>query len=95
MIVTHTSGLTTLTASMLNITFSERDRNRKASRDFNTGLSLRGGGQGFPPATRTWPLSTFIRTEKKNGTKEISSCLIPCLLVVFTRQLEISVTAQQ
>ena len=54
MIVTHTSGLTTLTASKLNITFSERNRNRnrKASRDFSTGLSLRGGGQGFPPATK-------------------------------------------
>lgn len=52
MIVTHTSGLTTLTASKLNITFSETNRNRKASRDFSKGLSLRGGGQGFPPATK-------------------------------------------
>ena len=43
-IVSCTSGLTMLTASMLNVTFSERNRNRKASRDFNTGLSLRGGG---------------------------------------------------
>ena len=59
MIVTHTSGLTTLTASMLNITFSERDRKRKASRDFNTGLSLRGGGQGFPPATKNVALVYF------------------------------------
>ena len=59
MIVTHTSGLTTLTASILNITFSERDRNRKASRDFNTGLSLRGGGQGFPPATKNVALVYF------------------------------------
>lgn len=59
MIVTHTSGLTTLTASMLNITFSERDRNRKASRDFKTGLSLRGGGQGFPPATKNVALVYF------------------------------------
>lgn len=53
-IVTLTSGLTTLTASMLNTIFSEKKktRNRKATRDFDTGLSLRGGGQGFPPATK-------------------------------------------
>ena len=39
-----------------------------------------------------WPPDRKIEEEKKEP-KEISSCLIPRLLVVFTRQLEILVTA--
>ena len=50
------------------------------------GLPLRGGGRRFPPAT-------FIGIRRKIEPKEIPSCLIPRLLVVFTRQLEILVTA--
>ena len=43
-----------------------------------------------------WSLATFIGkydVEKKIEPKEIPSCLIPHLLVVFTRQIEILVTA--
>ena len=53
------------------------------------GLSLRGGGRGFPPVTKNVAPSYFHR---KIEPKEIPSCLIPRLLVVFTRQLEILVT---
>ena len=49
------------------------------------GLSLRGGGWGFP-------LATFKGKWKKIELKQIPSCLIPHLLVVFTQQLEIFVT---
>ena len=49
------------------------------------GLPLRGGGRRFPPAT-------FIGIRRKIEPKEIPSCLIPRLLVVFTRQLEILLT---
>ena len=52
----------------------------------NTGLSLRAGGWGFP-----WLLSKENR--RKIEPKEIPSCLIPCLLAVFTWQIEILVTA--
>ena len=48
--------------------------------------TLRGGDQGFPNYS-TWLLATFMEP------KEIPSCLIPCLLVVFNQQLEILVTA--
>ena len=62
----------------------------------NTGLSLRGGGWGFLPATENvapWLLS--LENRGKIEPKEIPSCLTPRLLVVFTRQLEILVTAWQ
>ena len=62
----------------------------------NTGLSLRGGGWGFLPATENvapWLLSKENRG--KIEPKEITSCLTPRLLVVFTPQLEILVTARQ
>jgi len=39
-----------------------------------------------------WSLTTFIGKEKKYKTKGNPSCFIPCLLVVFIRQLEIVVT---
>ena len=50
-------------------------------------LSTRGGGKRFTPATFVWK-------KKKNRPKRNPCCLIPWLLVVFTRQLEILVTAQ-
>ena len=59
----------------------------------NPGLSLRGGGRGFSPATKNVPPGYFYRkVEKKIEPKQIPNCLIPCLLVVFTRQIEILVT---
>ena len=55
-----------------------------------TGLSLRGGGWGFPLATMNVVPGYFHREIE---LKEIPSCLIDRLLVVFTRQLEILVRA--
>ena len=46
-----------------------------------TRLSLRGGGQGFSPATMMWPLATFFGKWNKNRH----------LLVVHTWQLKILV----
>ena len=66
-----------------------------------TGLSLRVGDWGFPPATMNVAPEC---SQKKIGEKEIKtrrkriepketcSCLILCLLVIFTQQLEILVT---
>ena len=51
-----------------------------------TGLSSRAGGQGFSPATKRVAPGYFYW---KIEPKEIPSRLIPRLLVVFTRQLEI------
>ena len=59
-----------------------------------TGLPLRARGKGFPLATTNvvpLPLSLENR-KKKTEPKEIPSCLIPHLLVVFTWQLETLVT---
>ena len=50
-------------------------------------MLLRGGGRGFPPAI------TNVVPGRKIEAKEITSCLIPHLLVVFTWQLEILVTS--
>ena len=62
-----------------------------------TGLSLRARGQGFSPATKRVAPGYFYNLEnrRKIEPKEISSRLIPRLLVVFTRQLEILVTTLQ
>ena len=60
----------------------------------SAGLSLGSGDQGFAPShyeRGPWLLSWENR--RKIEPKEILSCLIPRLLVVFTRQLEILVTA--
>ena len=57
-----------------------------------TGLSLRAGGQGFSLATKRVAPSFFYWKIEEKKPKEIPSRLIPCLLVVFTRQLEILVT---
>ena len=58
-----------------------------------TGLSSRAGGQGFSPATkRVAPWLLLLENRRKIEPKEIPSRLIPRLLVVFTRQLEILVT---
>ena len=55
-----------------------------------SGLSLRAGGREFSPATKgVAPGYLYWKIE----AKEIPSRLIPRLLVVFTRQLEILVTA--
>jgi len=55
-----------------------------------TGLSLRGGGWGFALATMNVAPGYFRREIESKVTL---SCLIDCLLVVYTRQLEILVTA--
>ena len=60
-----------------------------ASEIGNAGLSLRAGGWGFSPATKRVAPGYFYW---KIEPKEIPSRLIPRLLVVFTRQLEILVT---
>ena len=60
------------------------------------GLSLRAVDGGFLPATMNVVPGYFhwkIRCWKKIEPKEIPSCLIPHLLVVFTQQIEILVTA--
>ena len=51
------------------------------------------GAGDFPWLLRTWPPATFIGKQKKIEPKEIPSCLISRLLVVFTQQLKILVTA--
>ena len=56
-----------------------------------TGLSLRGGGWGFALATMMNVALGYFHREIES--KETPSCLIDRLLVVFTRQLEILVTA--
>ena len=60
-----------------------------------TGLSLRAGGRGFPLATMNMAPGDFHRKigEIIMEPKENPSWLIPRLLVVFTQQLEILVTA--
>ena len=62
----------------------------------SSGLSLRAGSRGFSPATkRVAPGQFFWENRRKIEPKEIPSRLIPRLLVVFTRQLEILVTTLQ
>ena len=56
------------------------------------GPSLRAGVWGFPLATMNLVPGYFHWKKKKKEPKETPSCLIPRLLVVFTRQLEILVT---
>ena len=52
---------------------------------------ITGWGQGFPPASMHITPSYFHRKTEDKYKKEIPSCLIPHLLVVFTRQVEILV----
>ena len=60
---------------------------------FLSGLSLRAGGRGFSPATkRVAPRLLLLENRRKIEPKGIPSRLIPLLLVVFTRQLEILMT---
>ena len=62
------------------------------------GLSLRAGGRGFPPATMSEaPRLLLMENRRKLEPKDESQkrCLIPRLLVVFTRQLEILTTTLQ
>ena len=57
------------------------------------GMSLRAGGRGFSLATKRVASGYFYwKVEEKIAPKEIPSGLIPLLLVVLTRQLEILVT---
>ena len=49
-----------------------------------SGLSLRAGAGDFPRLL-------LLENRRKVEQKEIPSCLIPRILVVFTRQLEILV----
>ena len=60
-----------------------------SSNNSNTGLSLRDEGWGFPPATMDIAPGYY---QMKIEPKETPSYLVPCLLVVFTQQLEIVVT---
>ena len=58
-----------------------------------SGLSIRARGRGFSPATKRVTSGYFYwQNRRKIEPKEIPSRLIPRLLVVFTRQLEILVT---
>ena len=50
-------------------------------------MSLRAGGRAG-----NFPRLLLLENRRKIEPKEIPSCLIPLLLVVFTRQLEILVT---
>ena len=59
---------------------------------FSSELSLRAAGRGFPLATMSVAPGYLLENRRKIEPKEISSSLIPHLLVVFTQQLEILVT---
>ena len=59
---------------------------------YYSGLSLRARGRGFTQLLREWPQLLLLENRRKIEPKEIPSHLIPHLLVVFTRQLEILVT---
>ena len=55
-------------------------------------LSLRGGSQGFAPATMNMASDTLKGKKMKNiEPNETPSCLLLCRHIVFTRQLEILV----
>ena len=69
---------------------AQRTRERGNDQQVKTGLSLKGGGWGFLLTTMNMALGYFHR---KIEPKEIPSCFIPRLLVVFTQQLEILVTS--
>jgi len=69
---------------------AQRTCERGNDQQVTTGLSLTGGGWGFLLTTMNMALGYFHR---KMEPKEIPSCFISCLLVVFTRQLEILVTS--
>ena len=57
------------------------------------GLSLRAGGRGFSPATyECGPRLLLLENRRKLEPKETPRCLIPRLLFVFIRQLEILAT---
>ena len=62
--------------------------------NLHTWLSLRAGGQGFPPTNKkVSPQLLSWENRREMEPKEISSCLIPHLFVVSTQQLEILATA--
>jgi len=54
----------------------------------------RAPGQGFPLVTiKHNPWLLLLENRRKRELKEIPSCLIPHLLIVFAQELEILVTA--
>ena len=57
-----------------------------------TELLLRARGWGLPLATMSTPSSTLREIKQKIEHKKRPTCSIPCLLIAFTRQLEILVT---
>ena len=64
---------------MIACTFSD---NLSRNSCIFTGLSLRAGGRGFPPATMSVAPGYFYwKSKRKIEAKEIPSCLIPLLLV--------------
>ena len=68
--------------------------NRLCNIIFMPGLALRAGGRGFPLAImNVTPGYFYGKINDELEPKEIASCLIPRLLVVVTRQLEILVTS--
>jgi len=80
------------TVSFCSETKRKRLLRRLHSEGLISGLSLRGGGRGFPRLLRTWSVATFKVNRRKIEPKETPSCLIPYLLFVFTWQLKILVT---
>ena len=65
------------------------NRDKKISR-----VLIKSRGLGISPGYYDCgPRLLLLENRRKIKPKEIPSCLIPCLLVVFTRQLEILVTS--
>ena len=58
----------------------------------NRAVIKSGGLQILPSYNACGPRLLSLEQRRKIDPKEIPSCLIPCLLVVFTRQLENLVT---
>ena len=56
------------------------------------GYHQEAGAGDFPRLPWTWPPATFKENRRKIEPKEIPSCLIPHLLVIFTEQHEMFVT---
>ena len=60
---------------------------------YNSRVVIKSPGPGiFPGYWESGPRLLLLENRRKIEPKEIPSRLIPCLLVVFTRQLEILVT---
>ena len=57
------------------------------------GLSLRAGGWGISPATKSMTPGYFLENKRKMRPKELPGCSLPYLLTAYTRQFEILETA--